>query len=76
MDGDGIDSLRAIGTLYPEVVQIVGKPDITEISQLKGKRVSVGAPGSGIEANARQILGAAGITYDDISVLFIIRRIC
>ena len=70
-DGDGIDSLRAIGTLYPEVVQIVGSPGITEISQLKGKRVSVGAPGSGTEANARQILGAAGITYDDISVSYL-----
>ncbi|MDD2447776.1 MAG: TAXI family TRAP transporter solute-binding subunit [Tissierellia bacterium] len=70
-DGDGIDSLRAIGTLYPEVIQIVGRQDITEISELKGKKVSVGAPGSGTEANARQILGAAGITYDDLTVSYL-----
>lgn len=54
--------------LYPEVVQIVSTKDITDISQLKGMRVSVGDAGSGTEFNARQILDAYGITFDDIEV--------
>lgn len=54
--------------MYPEVVQIVASADITDISQLKGKRVSVGDAGSGTEFNARQILAAYDITFDDIDV--------
>lgn len=54
--------------LYPEVVQIVASEDITDISQLVGKKVSVGDAGSGTEFNARQILEAYGISFDDISV--------
>ena len=34
----------------------------------KGKRVSVGDAGSGVEFNARQILEAYGISFDDIEV--------
>ena len=37
----------------------------------KGKRVAVGAAGSGAEANARQILEAYGITYNDIDVQYL-----
>ncbi|MBQ1866691.1 TAXI family TRAP transporter solute-binding subunit, partial [Selenomonas sp.] len=44
---------------------------IKKISDLKGKRVAVGAAGSGAEANARQILAAYGITYDDIQVQYL-----
>ena len=54
--------------LYPEVVQIVSTKDITDISQLKGMRVSVGDAGSGTEFNARQILDAYGISFEDIEV--------
>ncbi|MDO5028344.1 MAG: TAXI family TRAP transporter solute-binding subunit [Bacillota bacterium] len=61
-----IENLRAVASLYPEVIQIVGTEDIKTLEDLKGKKVSVGAAGSGTEANARQILNAAGITYDDI----------
>jgi TRAP transporter TAXI family solute receptor len=34
---------------------------------MKGKRISVGAPKSGTELNARAILNAAGISYKDFS---------
>ena len=44
---------------------------IKTIADLKGKRVAVGAAGSGAEANARQILQAYGITYDDINVQYL-----
>lgn len=54
--------------MYPEVVQIVASESITDISQLKGMRVSVGDAGSGTEFNARQILAAYDISFDDIQV--------
>ena len=44
---------------------------IKTIADLKGKCVAVGAAGSGAEANARQILQAYGITYDDINVQYL-----
>lgn len=68
-----VDGLRGIATLYPETVQIVtlGKTGIKNIEGMKGKRVAVGAAGSGTEANARQILEAYGITYQDITVQYL-----
>lgn len=61
-------SFSAVMSMYPEAVQIIAKKDITSIDQLSGMRVSVGESGSGVEFNARQILGAYGITFDDIVV--------
>ncbi|MFC7370197.1 TAXI family TRAP transporter solute-binding subunit [Fictibacillus iocasae] len=63
-----LDKIQAIGTLYPETVQIVTLKDsgIKSVDDLKGKKVSVGAPGSGTYANAEQILKVHGITMDDI----------
>lgn len=63
-----VDNLKGIASLYPETCQFVtlDSSGIKTIADLKGKRVAVGAAGSGAEANARQILEAYGITYDDI----------
>lgn len=68
-----VDNLRGIATLYPETCQIVtlDASGIRSIADLRGKRVAVGAMGSGAEANARQILEAYGITYDDIDEQFL-----
>ncbi|KAB3532756.1 TAXI family TRAP transporter solute-binding subunit [Alkaliphilus pronyensis] len=67
-DKEAMTNLRGLATLYPETIQIVaaGSANIKSVEDLKGKRVAVGAPGSGTEANARQILAAYGLTYDDI----------
>lgn len=67
-DGNKIDNIKAIGTLYPETIQIVTteKSGIKTVEDLKGKKVSIGAPGSGTAANAEQILEAYGLTLDDI----------
>lgn len=72
-EGNKIESLRAISTLYPETCQLVTlkKTGINSVADLKGKRVAVGDKGSGVEANARQILNAYGITYDDIKVQYL-----
>lgn len=61
-------NLASIGTLYPEVVQIAASKDsgITSVADLRGKRVSIGDAGSGVEFNAKQILAGYGITTADI----------
>lgn len=66
-----LENLRGIAKLYPEIIQIVAAKGINSIEDLKGKKVSVGAPGSGVEANARQILDAYGMTYNDMSVSYL-----
>lgn len=72
-EGKKIDSVRALATLYPEVVQIVVSADsgISSVEEFKGQKISVGAPGSGVEANTRQILDAVGISYDDFSTNYL-----
>ncbi|UKK96819.1 TAXI family TRAP transporter solute-binding subunit [Brevibacillus brevis] len=62
-----IDSFQALGALYDETIQIVVSADsnIKSVADLKDKRVSVGAPGSGTEVNAQQILEAYGMTFED-----------
>lgn len=67
-DKGAVKNLRGMAALYPNFVQVITleKTGIKSIADLKGKRVGVGAPGSGTEVNARQILEAYGITYKDI----------
>ena len=65
---DPITSFSAVCSFYPEYVQIIASSDITSIDQLAGKNVSVGDAGSGCEFNAKQILEAYGLTFDDINV--------
>jgi uncharacterized protein len=67
-DGQKIESVSALGALYPETVQLVTLADsgIKTFADLKGKKVSVGAPGSGTYANAEQLLEIHGLTMDDI----------
>lgn len=63
-----IEGLKAMATLYPEVCQIITTKNtgITSVDQFAGKKIAVGAAGSGVEANARQILAAYGFSYEDI----------
>ena len=67
-DIGAIDSFSTLGAAYAEVCQIVARADsgITSVADLKGKKVSVGDSGSGVEFNAQQILGAYDITFEDI----------
>lgn len=63
-----VTTFSTAAALYAEVCQIVSSGDIKSIADLKGKRISVGDAGSGVEFNARQILEAYGISFDDIEV--------
>ncbi len=63
-----LKKLRAIAGTYPNYIQIVasGESGIKTLADLKGKRISVGAPKSGTELNARAIFKAAGLSYEDM----------
>ena len=62
-----LDSFRVIGGLYAEAVQLVTMdPSIKSVADLAGKKVSIGAAGSGVYFNAIDILAAAGLTENDI----------
>ncbi|MDR0466876.1 MAG: TAXI family TRAP transporter solute-binding subunit [Deltaproteobacteria bacterium] len=63
-------NLRAMMGLWPNVCQIVTTADsgIKTFADLKGKRVGVGAPNSGVELNARMMFEAHGMSYKDCRV--------
>jgi len=57
--------LRAVFSLYTESVTLVATrdSDIRTIQDLRGKRVDIGHPGSGIRQNSIDALAAAGIDW-------------
>ncbi|MDR3073133.1 MAG: TAXI family TRAP transporter solute-binding subunit, partial [Deltaproteobacteria bacterium] len=63
-------NLRAMMGLWPNYCQIVTTADsgIKTFADLKGKRVGVGAPNSGVELNARMMFEAHGMSYKDCRV--------
>ena len=63
-----LDRLRGIAAIYPNYIQIVASQEsgIKSLADLKGKSLSVGAPASGTELNARAIFAAAGMKYEDL----------
>ncbi|HAJ74099.1 MAG TPA: C4-dicarboxylate ABC transporter substrate-binding protein [Lachnospiraceae bacterium] len=66
-DDGAVHEFRVLGGLYAETVQLITMDeDIKEIADLKGKSVSIGTAGSGVYFNAIDVLGAAGITLEDI----------
>jgi len=68
-----LTKMTAIAVLYPELIHIVvrGELDVKSFSGLRGKKIGVGAPGSGTEANFRQLLDAHKMTKDDVSTQFL-----
>jgi len=68
-EGKQIKGLATVATLYREVVQIAVSPEskINTIADMKGKKISVGDAGSGVEANATQILASANLTFADLN---------
>ncbi len=68
-EGRQLPQIRALASIYPNAVQIVTLADsgVSGLQDLRGKRVSVGAPGSGTEVSAATLLESNGITYDDFT---------
>jgi TRAP transporter TAXI family solute receptor len=61
--------IRVMWAMYPNILHIVAAPGsgIKTIADLKGKRVSTGAPGSGTEIEAFMVLEAAGLKTTDLA---------
>lgn len=64
-----LNKLRTVAAIYPNYIHFLAAEDsgIKSLTDLKGKRVSVGAPKSGTELNTRDILKAAGMSYQDFA---------
>ncbi len=66
-----VKDFSVVAALYMEQVQIVTmNKDIKTVADLKGKSVSIGAPGSGVYFNAIDVLGAYGLTENDIKPVY------
>jgi TRAP transporter TAXI family solute receptor len=68
-----LGDLRAIAVLYPEFIQLVasGEKPIKSFADLKGLKVGVGAPGSGTEANFRQLMDVYGMKKEDVNAQYL-----
>ena len=68
-----LKGMSAIAVLYPEIVQVVVRADspIKTFADLKGKKVGVGAPGSGTEANFRQLMDVYGMKKEDVNAQYL-----
>lgn len=68
-----LTNMEAVAVLYPEIIQVVVAADspAKDFSGLKGLKVGVGAPGSGTEANFRQLCDAYGISKDDVKAQYL-----
>jgi TRAP transporter TAXI family solute receptor len=66
--GKPVKNMAGVFSVYPEIVHVIARrsADVRSIRDLKGKRVVLGAPGSGAEQNALQVLKAHGIRETDL----------
>jgi TRAP transporter TAXI family solute receptor len=69
--GKPVKNLAGVFSVYPEIVHVIARrsADVRSIRDLKGKRVVLGAPGSGAEQNALQVLKAHGILETDLRTM-------
>lgn len=66
-----IKNFSVVCALYMEQVQIVTTdPSIKSVADLAGKKVSIGASGSGVYFNAIDCLNAYGLDEDDVSPIY------
>ncbi|MDR2175893.1 MAG: TAXI family TRAP transporter solute-binding subunit [Synergistaceae bacterium] len=68
-----VKNLRMIASIYPEHVQCITTKasGVKHIADLRGKRVSVGAPGSGVIDSVNAILPLAGLKDTDMKTDFL-----
>lgn len=70
-ESGAVDSFSVAAALYMEQVQIVTtNPDIKTVADLAGKKVSIGAAGSGVYFNAIDVLSAYDLKESDISAVY------
>jgi hypothetical protein len=68
-----LTNVKAIAVLFPEIMQVVVRGDapIKSFMDLKGKKIGVGAPGSGTEACFRTLMGIHGLKKEDIRAQYL-----
>jgi TRAP transporter TAXI family solute receptor len=68
-----LTKMGVVAVLYPELIHIVvrGELDINSFSGLRGKKIGVGAPGSGTEANFRQLMDVHRMGKDDVNTQYL-----
>lgn len=68
-----LTKMAAVAVLYPELVHIVTRAElgIASFSGLRGKKIGVGAPGSGTEANFRQLMDVHRMGKDDVATQYL-----
>jgi hypothetical protein len=68
-----LTKMAVIAVLYPEIIQVVvrGDSNIKTFADMKGARIGVGAPGSGTEANFRQLCDIYGLKKEDVRGQFL-----
>ncbi len=68
-----LTNMKAIAVLYPEIIQLVVRADgpVKTVADLKGLKVGVGAPGSGTEANFRQLMDVYGLPKDAVNAQYL-----
>ena len=70
-ESGAVGSFSVAAALYMEQVQIVTtNPDIKTVADLAGKKVSIGAAGSGVYFNAIDVLSAYDLKESDISAVY------
>ncbi len=69
-DAGAYEDLRAVFSVHPEPVTILARGDagITNVTDLKGKRVNIGNPGSGTRGTWEVMEEALGWTRDDLKL--------
>jgi len=67
--GRPVKNLRILSVLFPTYQSwgVTFKSGIKTMADMKGKRISVGKAGAATERNARELLSAAGVTFDDLA---------
>ena len=63
-------ALAALARLYDNYLHLVTKPGLpfSKVEQLRGRRVSLGAAGSGTELTAKRLLELTGVRDEDIEI--------
>ncbi len=69
-DAGPFEDLRAVFSVHPEPFTVVARADagITNFTDLKGKRVNIGNPGSGQRGTMETVLEAMGWSTDDLAL--------
>lgn len=69
--GARIDELRAVFSIYPEPLTVLARKEVgvSRFQDFRGKRLSVGSPGSGTRATTDMLLAALKIDAKDFALV-------